>query len=215
MIEIKKLDGDVIHTVEANTLAGADLTDAKLCHADLHCTELVHANLTGVNLHSVVLCSANLVAANLHGANLSDANFTGADFTDADLTGTNLTGADLTGVISNGCGHLSEMAQLMQNAVLHCSSSSHQDNESLTASERIQQLSSLTDGWYNGTGLRPTAEALASATVMIQADGNIGRSYQIYPTEDGGILFEKMCNTWCYSIEISPDGKKEFTTVEL
>ena len=73
MIEIKnRRTGEVIKTVDANTLRGTNLWGADLWGADLQ--------------------TANLWGANLWGANLQDADLTGAD-----LTGANLTGADLTG----------------------------------------------------------------------------------------------------------------------
>jgi hypothetical protein len=64
--------GAVLHTVEADTLSGA--------------------NLSGANL-----VGANLVGADLSGANLRGADLVGADLREADLSGANLRGADLVG----------------------------------------------------------------------------------------------------------------------
>ena len=60
MIEIKSLSGDVLLTVEAETLHGADLHGAYL-----HAADLRGADLTGANLHRADLRGANLTGANL------------------------------------------------------------------------------------------------------------------------------------------------------
>jgi uncharacterized protein YjbI with pentapeptide repeats len=64
MIEIKnRWTGDVILSVDAETLSRADLS---------------RANLTEANLSRADLTEANLTEANLSGANLSGANLSGA-----------------------------------------------------------------------------------------------------------------------------------------
>ena len=80
MIEIKNMNGGVIHTVDADTLVGANLSGA---------------NLKGANLEGANLKGAYLKGAYLEGANLRDANLKGADFTHAGLSGANLKYADL------------------------------------------------------------------------------------------------------------------------
>ena len=64
MIEIKNIDGETLHKVEAETLQGANLQEA------------------------------NLRRVNLQGANLQEANLQGADFQGANLWGANLWGAE-------------------------------------------------------------------------------------------------------------------------
>ncbi len=92
MIEIKhRFTGAVLRTVDAETLAGADLTRAYLVGADLRGADLTYADLTDANLRG-----ENLTRANLRGANLTYANLTGARLVDADLTCADLTCADLT-----------------------------------------------------------------------------------------------------------------------
>jgi hypothetical protein len=79
-IEIKhRSTTAVIHTLDADTLIGA--------------------NLHGANLHGANLTGANLHGANLHGADLYGADLYGADLYGANLTGANLTGANLRGAI--------------------------------------------------------------------------------------------------------------------
>ncbi len=64
-IQIKnRRTGDVIKTVDADTLRGANLTGAKL----------TGANLTGADLRDADLRGANLTGATLRGANLRGAN---------------------------------------------------------------------------------------------------------------------------------------------
>ena len=72
-MDIKNKEGEVIHAVLGDTLAGADLSGA----------DLIGANLEG----------ANLIGANLEGANMRDANLEGAYLRWANLIGANLIGA--------------------------------------------------------------------------------------------------------------------------
>jgi uncharacterized protein YjbI with pentapeptide repeats len=108
VIEIRhRTTGGVLHRLEANTLAGADLTGINLCNADLVGMDLRGAILTGSVCRFTQWRGANLSRADLRGAYLADADFRGANlsgallFSDsldtADLTGANLTGANLTG----------------------------------------------------------------------------------------------------------------------
>jgi len=85
MIEIKRKDGSVIKTIDADSLSGADLRGANLRWANLR-----EANLRGANLRG-----ANLSGANLRWADLREANLSGADLRWADLREANLGGADL------------------------------------------------------------------------------------------------------------------------
>jgi hypothetical protein len=74
MIQIKnRFTGEVIKTIDADTLIGADLRRANLRRA----------NLSGANLSGADLIGADLRRANLSGANLSGANLSGAYLSDA------------------------------------------------------------------------------------------------------------------------------------
>jgi len=87
-VEIKhRSTGAVLHTVEADTLSGANLTGA----------DLRGAYLSGANLNKACLARANLTGANLRGAKLR-----GADLSVADLHGADLSRADLSGATING-----------------------------------------------------------------------------------------------------------------
>ena len=96
MIEIRhKVTVEVLQSVEADTLSGADLHIAVLRGAALARAVLTDANLQGAVLASADLRDAKLTSANLIGADLRHADLRGADLTDARL----LVTADLTGVI--------------------------------------------------------------------------------------------------------------------
>lgn len=77
-IEIKsRLTGEVLLTVNSETLSGVDLSGANLSGADL----------SGVNLSGANLRDADLRNADLSGADLSWAGLRNADLSDADLRG--------------------------------------------------------------------------------------------------------------------------------
>lgn len=97
MIEIKNnYNGMVLHTVDADTLVGADLRGLDLGFADLRGANLLDADLRGANLRGADLRNANLRFADLRNANLRGADLSRADLSRADLRGANLSGADLS-----------------------------------------------------------------------------------------------------------------------
>ena len=108
MIEIKhKKTGEILHTVDADDLAGADLRRADLTGAYLTDADLRDADLTGAYLRGAILGGADLRrsilrGAILGGADLEDADLRRADLEGAILTGAILTGADLTGADLGG-----------------------------------------------------------------------------------------------------------------
>jgi uncharacterized protein YjbI with pentapeptide repeats len=80
MIEIKNSRGHVLHTVDADTLIGADLsgldlTDANLRGADLSHAKLVKTNLSYACLENADFNSAELDETQFDGADLRAANF--------------------------------------------------------------------------------------------------------------------------------------------
>src|SRR5262245_38440110 len=88
MIEIKnRHTGEIIRTVWADMLRGADLRGADLRGADLR----------GADLRGAYLSDADLSDAYLRGAYLSDADLSDADLSGADLSGAYLSRADLRG----------------------------------------------------------------------------------------------------------------------
>ncbi len=79
---------------------------------------------------------------------------------------------------------------------------------------RISALSSLPDGWHDGAGKAPTPDCIASAHRLLACNPGLAASYSIFPTDEGGLLFEFMQGGWDYSIEIGPNGKAEIYGVE-
>jgi hypothetical protein len=108
MIEIKnRFTGEVIKTIDADTLIGADLNGADLrgaylSYAYLSGADLSGANLSGADLRGADLIGADLNGADLRGAYLSYANLSGADLRGANLSGANLSGANLSGADLRG-----------------------------------------------------------------------------------------------------------------
>ena len=76
-------------------LAGADLTGATLRGADLRGADLAGANLANACLEGAEMRCMNLHRADLRHANLKSASLQGSDLTEADLTGANLDFAGL------------------------------------------------------------------------------------------------------------------------
>jgi len=96
MVEIKnRWSGNVIRTVDSDSLYDANLRGANLRGANLCSADLYGADLCGANLCSADLCSANLRGADLCSADLRGADLCGANLYDANLRGANLRGADL------------------------------------------------------------------------------------------------------------------------
>jgi uncharacterized protein YjbI with pentapeptide repeats len=86
MIEIcHRKSRRVLRRVDADTLAGANLSGARLWDADLSGQDLRGANLAG----------ARLMRADLRGANFQGAELRYANLSEADLRGANLGGARL------------------------------------------------------------------------------------------------------------------------
>jgi uncharacterized protein YjbI with pentapeptide repeats len=147
MIEIKhRFSSEVLRTVDADTLNGADLSGADLKYADLSRADLRGADLYGADLsgadlsgadlkyaglrgadlrtadlREANLCGADIYGANLYGANLKDAdlrdaNLCGADLKYANLRDATLNGANLCGADLSGCGGLPTAASWVK----HC-----------------------------------------------------------------------------------------------
>jgi uncharacterized protein YjbI with pentapeptide repeats len=83
MIEIKHREtGEVIETLDGNTLVGADLRDRCLDGADFR-----GADLSGANLESSDLNQADFSGATMHNTRIFRVAMNDADLSTADLTG--------------------------------------------------------------------------------------------------------------------------------
>ena len=95
-MEIKhKITGEVLLTIEGNTLQGANLQGVDLQWANLEGVDLRLANLRGANLKFADLSFANLWLADLRGANLQGVDLRFAKLRDAKLQGADLRFANL------------------------------------------------------------------------------------------------------------------------
>lgn len=79
------------------------------------------------------------------------------------------------------------------------------------ASERLNELSNLEDGWYWGDGLAPTAAAINASRDLVNILPKQLEDPGIFPTPDGGVLIEwaALRETRLDSIDILPDGSFE------
>lgn len=57
-----------------------------------------------------------------------------------------------------------------------------------TYEQRIQELSELEDGWFDGEGYAPTEESLKTARYL--SSFLVEGKFSFFPTETGGILVE-------------------------
>ena len=114
MIQIRnRFTNEVMISVDADNLSGADLSDADLSGADLSGADLSgadlsYADLKGADLSYADLSGANLSYADLKGADLIRANLSGANLSYADLRNAGLSGANLSGAnLDFSCLHFS------------------------------------------------------------------------------------------------------------
>lgn len=79
---------------------------------------------------------------------------------------------------------------------------------------RISALSSLLEGWHDGSGAAPTISAIAVANTLLDRSPDMAARYRIFPTDVGGVLFEFVQAGWSYSVEIGADGRAEIFGIE-
>lgn len=91
--------------------------------------------------------------------------------------------------------------------------SKHQPYPPTPFYDRLTELSKLTDGWLDGHGKAPSAEALKSASVLGAA---LPRDVKlrVYPTEAGGVSLEWDDRHGGHEIEVLLDGHLFLMTVE-
>ena len=97
MIEIRShYTGIVLLTLDADSLKGANLSDAQLKHASLLHADLSGANLSNADLSGAILYEADLSGANLKDACLAESFLNSACMKDVTLIGANLARANLS-----------------------------------------------------------------------------------------------------------------------
>jgi hypothetical protein len=73
----------------------------------------------------------------------------------------------------------------------------------------------LHDGWYDGDGKQIAPSAIENATRLLSKKPTLSSHFCIYPTPEGGVLFEFESGGWDWSVECLPGGKVEFYGVEI
>ncbi len=81
--------------------------------------------------------------------------------------------------------------------------------------DRLNQVSALADGWHDGDGLAPSAESVAAANKFLSQRFALCDLYRIYPTDEGGVLFEIEIRDWDLSVEFLRGGKVQFHGIEI
>lgn len=81
--------------------------------------------------------------------------------------------------------------------------------------DRLNQIASLPDGWHDGDGKAPTGEAVSSASRFLGHRVALCEHYRLYPTDEGGVLFEMDVKGWDLSIEFAADGKVNIYGIEI
>ncbi len=80
---------------------------------------------------------------------------------------------------------------------------------------RIKSIAALGDGWRDGDGLAVSEKAVVAAEKLLAARPRLAGSYHIYPTDEGGILFEFVLAGWDYAIEAKSHGAVEIYGVQM
>ncbi|MBG0794198.1 hypothetical protein IYY11_12570 [Methylocystis sp. H62] len=81
--------------------------------------------------------------------------------------------------------------------------------------DRLSQVAALQDGWHDGEGSAPSIEAVRSANWFLVLRVALCEYYRIYPTDEGGILFELEVKGWDLSVEFLSDGKVKIYGIEI
>ena len=81
--------------------------------------------------------------------------------------------------------------------------------------QRMTELRQLEDGWLDGSGHRPTDEAVSSVDLFLNKRPDLAEEFRIYPMEDGGVSIEFEHDGWGLSLEFGPNGNVEIFGVEI
>ena len=73
----------------------------------------------------------------------------------------------------------------------------------------------LRPGWHDGDGEAVTEDAMRSAELVHWLDPSFAGLGQVFPTLDGGLLFEFEAAGWDHSVEIGPEGNIECYGIEI
>lgn len=82
-------------------------------------------------------------------------------------------------------------------------------------SERIAEIARLGAGWKDGEGAEIADAAVVAARRLLTKRPGASGYFKIYPTEEGGILFEFQRGGWDLAVEFGVDGVLEMYGVEI
>lgn len=80
---------------------------------------------------------------------------------------------------------------------------------------RLNDIRALPGGWHDGGGSAIGPAAVAAADKFLSKRPSLSGAYKIYPTEDGGVLFEFESNAWDLSVEFGANGSVEIYGIQL
>lgn len=81
--------------------------------------------------------------------------------------------------------------------------------------KRLEQLTSLADGWDEGEGSRVAKIASKAAAEFIEKRPGMASHYRLFPTHEGGVLLEFRASGWDLSLEFESTGAIDFFGVEI
>ncbi len=80
---------------------------------------------------------------------------------------------------------------------------------------RLTGFRVLSDGWHDDDGMAISEAAFTAADRFLSKRPNRVSAYKVYPTPDGGILFEFEHGEWDWSVELAASGSVEFYGVQI
>jgi len=84
----------------------------------------------------------------------------------------------------------------------------HPSDNFMPAARKLGSLHKLADGWMGEGSLRPQTKTLALAGAVLTVVRHVGLTPPpgIFPTEEGGVLFEWATSDYIFSIEVEADS---------
>ena len=80
---------------------------------------------------------------------------------------------------------------------------------------RLVELGQLNAGWHDGAGNAVDSKAVNSAKSFLAKRPFFADAYRVYPTDNGGVLFEFEIGDWDLSVEFGVDGSVEMYGVQI
>ena len=87
--------------------------------------------------------------------------------------------------------------------------------EAFRLSKRVIEMQQLQTGWGEGSGEKISERAVRAALQFINERPDLLSFLHVYPTDDGGVLFEFESGKWDLSVEMTPAGKIELYGVRI